>query len=213
MYKIGFVWSNFLFAISLARLGDVWVGFKGNGKWSGFVSPFGMNSLKLLKGSIEGALGAHLVAKEPVVFAFGECAADGGLDGERIGRPFDISVGLLGVNAFIIAVVDELLLIARSAGEPPSALDNTVGKELLDVALGGELGKKVGAECREKRHVLIEKENIGGQEAVLDGVHGGANLAFEGARARAFESVEAVGVDLFLSGHSCLPNANLRRGG
>ena len=149
---------------------------------------------ELVEGFVEAALGAGLVAREPVqrVGAFGVVAVDVGHAGVRIEIFVVLLHPLFQVNE---AEIEDVGFGDVDAAQAPSGVDDLLDEVCLDGALGQEVVVEIGLELVELVLVLAVGDGVFGGEAVAEGVHADASLALGGFGAGAFLSVAAIGID------------------
>jgi len=105
------------------------------------------------------------------------------------------------VAAIVEGLADGAELEALGAAEAPVGGGEARDEHLLDDAAGLEFVAEVGDEGVEVGGILgavaAENDDLAGAQAVLEGVLGGAGLAFGGPRSGGPASVFAVGLKLF----------------
>ena len=97
--------------------------------------------------------------------------------------------------------VEEAGLDAEEARHAELGAGNLLDQVGFFGADGLVLGFEAGEESEERFAVLFGEDAGAGQEAVADGVEGGAGLAFGGARAGGMGGVQAIGLELFVRRH------------
>ena len=165
------------------------MGKSGSAAGSGRGLAVGLEALEIAEGFLVGALGVAdtAVQTHEDVAGGGKSLAQGNTFG---------AAGAHGV------VLPELRLDAEEAAEQPFVADEGIDEETLVGGAGEEASEVLVLEFGELLAALADDEGGVGIETGFEGVLGGRGFAFGSAGSGGLEGVEAVGVNLALSGHS-----------
>jgi hypothetical protein len=160
----------------------------------------GLQALEVAQAAEKGALDAGLIA--------GEGGERGGVVqfvAEAEGQPMrgrEICQAPAGAGFWIGALqVAVAGFEVTGAAETPGGNDDLLEDEFFERADGVEVAGEGLGKSVEFLRVLGIDDDVGGGEAVLEGVEADAGFALGGAGAGAFLGIAAIGVDLFFSCH------------
>jgi hypothetical protein len=111
-----------------------------------------------------------------------------------------VAVGLIVVAGFVEGFADGPGLEALGAAEPPETSGDAFDEGVFDDILGFvvvEEALEEGAEILGAFGIVFGDDDVGGEEAMLDGVFGGSGLAIGRLRAGGFPGVLLVGAAFF----------------
>jgi hypothetical protein len=174
-------------------------GRAGGGRRWGRVSLV-LEALELVEGAVKRALNSALMAGEG-----GEREGVRQLAAQAIGQA--LGLGEVAVAVLDIRLVIEDFEIAEAALEVAGALeapgvdDELAEDELLERAGGREVAEEGFGEVLELCFVLAEEDEVGGREAVFEGVEADGGLAGGRAGPGAFAGIAPIGGDLTCSCH------------
>ena len=116
-------------------------------------------------------------------------------------------------GGFAKPVVEDALLENANAAETPRGADELLDKGMFGRSLRVEFALEGLQELFEGCVLFGIEDDIGGGEAMGNGIQADGGAPFGCAGASAFFSVPAIGVDLLLGGHGGYGDSRVARGG